>query len=68
MSSREVSSRSGRSFRIELPHFEGCPGFTETLSVLERIASEEGLGAEIVPVTLGTDNRYGFPGSPPSSS
>jgi hypothetical protein len=50
--------------RIELLHFEGCPGFTETLGILERAVAEEGMTAEISPVTLGPDDWASFPGSP----
>jgi hypothetical protein len=45
-------------------HFEPCPGFAETLNILERVVAEEKLAAEIIPVTLGSDVRLDFPGSP----
>lgn len=53
-----------RTLRIELLRFKGCPGFTETLSILERVVAEEGLAAKIVPVTLGFDELPDFPGNP----
>ena len=50
--------------RIELLHFEGCPGFTETLDILERVVAEEGVVAEILPAMPGPKAGPGFPGSP----
>jgi len=50
--------------KIELLYFEGCPGSTETLGILEWVIAEEGLAAEIVPVTPGSEDWSSFPGSP----
>jgi hypothetical protein len=45
---------------IELLHFEGCPGSTQVLGILENVVSQEGFAA--VP-TIGRI----FPAVPPSS-
>jgi hypothetical protein len=50
--------------KIELLHFEGCPGFIETLGILHRVIAEAGLMARIVPVVLGPGDRSDFSGSP----
>lgn len=50
--------------KIELLYFEGCPGSTKVLGILERVIAEEGLAAEISPVTPGPEGWSGFPGSP----
>jgi len=48
--------------RIELLHFEGCPGSTEVLGILENLVVQEGFAAEILPVI--PDDWSDFPGSP----
>jgi hypothetical protein len=50
--------------KIELLYFEGCPGSAETLGILERLIAEEGIAAEITPVTPGPNDWSSFPGSP----
>jgi hypothetical protein len=50
--------------KIELLYFEGCPGSTKVLGILERVISEEGLAVEISPLTPGPEGWSGFPGSP----
>ena len=50
--------------RIELLHFEGCPGSTEVLGILENVISQEGFAAEILPVMPDPDEWSDFPGSP----
>ncbi len=50
--------------KIELLYFEGCPGFEETLGILRNVITEEGLKAEVVPVTISPSERPDFPGSP----
>lgn len=50
--------------KIELLSFEGCPGSLETLGILERVIAEEGLAAEITPVTPDPGDWSSFPGSP----
>ncbi len=50
--------------KIELLHFEGCPGFEETLGILYKVIVEEGLMARVVPVVLGPGDRSDFSGSP----
>jgi hypothetical protein len=50
--------------RIELLHFEGCPGFTEVLGILENAVIQEGFSAEILPVILDPNECSDFPGSP----
>jgi hypothetical protein len=50
--------------RIELLHFEGCPGSVEVLGILARVIAQEGLSAEISPVTPGPGDLSDFPGSP----
>jgi len=50
--------------RIELLHFEGCPGSTEVLGILENVVVQEGLAAEILPVIPDPDDWSDFPGSP----
>jgi hypothetical protein len=42
--------------RIELLHFEGCPGSTEVLGILEKVVVQEGFPAEILPVTPDPDH------------
>ncbi len=50
--------------RIELLHFEGCPGSTEVLGILKNVVIQEGFAAEILPVILDPDDWSDFPGSP----
>ena len=50
--------------KIELLHFDACPGFAETLTILERVVAEEKHAAEIISVTLDSDGQLNFPGSP----
>ncbi len=50
--------------RIELLHFEGCPGSTEVLGILENVVVQEGFAAEILPVIPDPDDWSDFPGSP----
>jgi hypothetical protein len=50
--------------RIELLHFEGCPGSMEVLGIFERLIAQEGLVAEISSITSGPEDRSNFPGSP----
>jgi hypothetical protein len=50
--------------KIELLYFEGCPGSAETLGILERLIAEEGIAAEITPITPGPNDWSSFPGSP----
>lgn len=50
--------------RIELLHFEGCPGSAEALSILEEVLVEEGISAEVTPVAIGPEDRLDSPGSP----
>jgi hypothetical protein len=50
--------------KIELLYFEGCPGSTKVLGILERVITEEGLAVEISPLTPGPEGWSGFPGSP----
>ncbi|MDP8972474.1 MAG: hypothetical protein M3N45_04690 [Actinomycetota bacterium] len=50
--------------RIELLHFEGCPGSTEVLGILENVVVQEGFPAEILPVVPDPDHWSDFPGSP----
>ena len=50
--------------RIELLHFEGCPGSTEVLGILENVVVQEGFAAEILPVTPDPGDWSDFPGSP----
>jgi hypothetical protein len=57
-----VPQSDGRQDRVL--HFKACPGFAETLNILERVVAEEKLAAEIIPVTLGFDVQLDFPGSP----
>ena len=45
-------------------HFEGCPGSTEVLGILENVVVQEGLAAEILPVIPDPDDWSDFPGSP----
>jgi hypothetical protein len=57
-----VPQSDGRQDRVL--HFKACPGFAETLNILERVVAEEKLAAEIIPVTLASDVQLDFPGSP----
>jgi hypothetical protein len=53
--------------RVELLWWDGCPSHPETLADLERILREEGIGAELRRVEIGSDEqarREHFPGSP----
>ncbi len=50
--------------RIELLHFEGCPGCTEVLGILENVIVQEGFPAEILPVIPDSDHWSDFPSSP----
>jgi hypothetical protein len=50
--------------RIELLHFEGCPGSTQVLGILENVVSQEGFAAEILSVIPNPDDWSDFPGSP----
>ena len=53
--------------RVELLWWDGCPSHPETLADLERILSEEGIGAEVRSVEIENDEqarREQFPGSP----
>ena len=50
--------------RIELLHFEGCPGSTQVLGILENVVVQEGFSAEILPVIPNPDGWSDFPGSP----
>jgi hypothetical protein len=52
---------------VELLWWQGCPSHPETLADLERILSEEGIGAELRRVEIESDEqarREHFPGSP----
>jgi hypothetical protein len=59
-----VTNRSGRSLKIEILHFGGCPGSTETLDILRRVGAEEGIAINVAPVLLSPWDRTDFPGSP----
>ena len=61
---KKAADQSGSHLRIELLHFEGCPGSTVVLGIFERLTAQEGLVAEISPVTPGPGDRSDFPGSP----
>lgn len=50
--------------RIELLHFEGCPGSAEVLGILEDVVVQEGFAAEILPVIPDPGDWAAFPGSP----
>ena len=50
--------------RIELLHFEGCPGSTEVLGILKNVVIQEGFAAEILPVIPDPGDWSDFPGSP----
>ena len=50
--------------RIELLHFEGCPGSTETLGILENVVVQEGFAAETLPAIPDPGDWSDFPGSP----
>jgi hypothetical protein len=50
--------------RIELLHFEGCPGSAEVLSILEGVVVKEGFAAEVFPVISDPEDRSDFLGSP----
>ena len=50
--------------KVELLYFEGCPGFAETLGILESVIAQRGLAAEIVPVLPDPEDWSNFPGSP----
>ena len=52
---------------VELLWWEGCPSYPQTRADLERILSEEGIGAELRSVEIESDEqarREHFPGSP----
>jgi hypothetical protein len=64
-SSRGITRpRRPNRLRIELLHFEGCPGSAEALSILEEALAEEGISAEIEPIAVGPDSRLEPHGSP----
>jgi hypothetical protein len=50
--------------KIELLYFEGCPGSTKVLGILERVIAEEGLATEILPVTPDPEGWSGYLGIP----
>lgn len=50
--------------RIELLHFQGCPGSAEALNILEEALIERGSSAEVTPVEIGPEDRLSSPGSP----
>jgi hypothetical protein len=50
--------------RIELLHFQGCPGFAEALNILEEALAEKGIYVEVTPVVIGPEDRLDSPGSP----
>ena len=53
--------------KVELLWWEGCPSHPEALGDLERVLSEEGVGAEVELVEVESDeqaHRERFPGSP----
>ena len=50
--------------RIELLHFEDCPGSAEALSILEEALAETRISAEIEPVEIGSDRQFDPSGSP----
>ena len=50
--------------RIELLHFEGCPGSAEALSILEEALAEKGISVEAEPVEIGPEDLLSSPGSP----
>jgi hypothetical protein len=50
--------------RIELLHFQGCPGSAEALNILEEALTERGSSAEVTPVAIGPEDRPDSPGSP----
>jgi hypothetical protein len=59
-----MSGAEPKNLRIELLHFEGCPGAKKALEVLQEVISAEGLSDEIIPVTYSSADRSDFPGSP----
>ena len=50
--------------RIELLHFEGCPGSTKVLGILENVVVQEEFAAEILAVITDPGDWVDFPGSP----
>jgi hypothetical protein len=50
--------------RIELLHFQGCPGFAEALNILEEALAEKGIYVEVTPVVIGPEDQLDSPGSP----
>ena len=50
--------------RIELLHFQGCPGFAEALNILQEELAEKRSSVEVTPVELGPEDRLSSPGSP----
>jgi hypothetical protein len=48
---KKAADQSGSRLRIELLHFEGCPGSMEVLGIFERLIAQEGLVAEISSIT-----------------
>jgi hypothetical protein len=50
--------------RVELLHFEGCPGSAEALSVLKEAFAEMGISAEVEPVVIDPEDRLDSPESP----
>jgi hypothetical protein len=50
--------------RIELLHFQGCPGSVEALNIREEALTERGSSAEVTPVAIGPEDRLSSPGSP----
>ena len=64
-SSRRVGRpRRPNRLRIELLHFQGCPGSAEALNILEEALAEKGISTEVEPVVIGPDDRLDSPGSP----
>ena len=61
---KRTADQSGSRLRIELLHFKGCPGSTAVLGIFERLIAQEGLVAEISPVTPDPKDRSDFSGSP----
>jgi hypothetical protein len=61
---KKAADQNSSFARIELLHFEGCPGCTEVLGILENVIVQEGFPAEILPVIPDSDHWSDFPGSP----
>jgi hypothetical protein len=64
LSRRVARPQRSNRLRIELLHFEGCPGSAKALSILEEALAEDGISAEVKPVVIGSEDRFDSPGSP----